>query len=87
MNDVFYAVIFVTLWIGAAIVVNAMHIGGRIDELRHEIWELRKDIQENETAVIIVAERKADADYQASVLMQEYFERYEPTYNSEDGSM
>lgn len=46
MNDVFFAVIFVTLWIGAAIVVNAMHIGGRIDELRHEIWELRKDIQE-----------------------------------------
>ena len=33
------------------------------------------------------AESEADADYQASVLMQEYFERYEPTYNSEDGSM
>ncbi len=36
---------------------------------------------------IIAAERKDDADYQASVLMQEYIERYEPTYNSEDGSM
>ena len=35
----------------------------------------------------IAAESEADADYQASVLMQEYFERYEPTYNSEDGSM
>lgn len=46
MNDVFLAVIFVTIWIGAAVVVSAVHIGGRIDELRHEIWELRKDIQE-----------------------------------------
>ena len=36
---------------------------------------------------VITAERKDDADYQLSVLMQEYFERYEPTYNSEDGSM
>lgn len=35
----------------------------------------------------ITAERKDDADYQASVLMQEYIERYEPTYNREDGSM
>ena len=35
----------------------------------------------------IAAESEADADYQLSVLMQEYFERYEPTYNSEDGSM
>ena len=60
MNDIFSAVIFVTLWIGAAIVVHAMHIGGRIDELRHEIWELRKDIQEKETPIIIAAERKDD---------------------------
>lgn len=36
---------------------------------------------------VIAAESEADADYQLSVLMQEYFERYEPTYNSEDGSM
>ena len=35
----------------------------------------------------IAAESETDADYQLSVLMQEYFERYEPTYNSEDGSM
>lgn len=46
MNDVFYATIFVTLWISAAIIVSAVHIGGRIEELCHEIWELRKDIQE-----------------------------------------
>ena len=46
MNDVFLAVIFVVLWIGAAIAINAVHIGGRIDGLRHEIGELRKDIQE-----------------------------------------
>lgn len=46
MNDIFIGVIFVTLWIGAAIVVNAVHIGTCIDELKHEIWELRKDIQE-----------------------------------------
>ena len=60
MNDVFLTVIFVSLWIGAAIVISAVHIGGRIDELRHEIWELRKDIQENETPIIIAAERKDD---------------------------
>lgn len=46
MNDAFLAVIFATLWIGAAIVVSAVHIGTHIDGLRHEIWELRKDIQE-----------------------------------------
>lgn len=46
MNDVFLAVIFVTLWIGAAIAISAVHIGGRIDELRHEIWELRMDLKE-----------------------------------------
>ena len=40
-----------------------------------------------EEDAVIAAESEADADYQASVLMQEYFERYEPTYNSEDGSM
>lgn len=62
MNDVFYAVIFVTLWIGAAIVVNAVHIGVRIDALCHEIWELRKDIQDNKTTVIIAAERKDDGN-------------------------
>lgn len=62
MNDVFFAVIFVTLWIGAVIAISAVHIGGRIDELRHEIWELRKDIQENKTAVIIAAERKDDGN-------------------------
>lgn len=46
MNDVFLTVIFVSLWIGAAIIVNAVHIGTRIDALCHEIWELRMDIQE-----------------------------------------
>lgn len=46
MNDVFLAVIFVTLWIGAAIVVNAVHVGTCIDELKHEIWELRMDLRE-----------------------------------------
>lgn len=46
MSDVFVAVIFVTLWIGAAIVISAVHIGGRIDELCHEIWELRMDLKE-----------------------------------------
>jgi hypothetical protein len=49
MNDIFIGVIFVTLWIGAAIVVNAVHIGTCIDELRHEVWELREDIQERRT--------------------------------------
>lgn len=46
MNDVFIAVILAALWMAAAIVVSAVHIGGRIDDLTHEIWELRKDIQE-----------------------------------------
>ena len=46
MNDVFLSVVFSTLWIGAAVVVSAVHIGGRIDELRHEIWELRMDLKE-----------------------------------------
>ena len=29
----------------------------------------------------------ADQEYQAAVAYQEYCERYEPTYNTEDGSM
>ena len=32
-------------------------------------------------------EQEAQRDYEASVEMAEYCERYEPTYNPEDGSM
>lgn len=32
-------------------------------------------------------ERDAQRDYEAAVEMAEYCERYEPTYNAEDGSM
>ena len=32
-------------------------------------------------------EQEAQRDYEASVEMAEYYERYEQTYNPEDGSM
>lgn len=51
------------------------------------IKELESQEERAFAARNIAAESEADADNQLSVLMQEYFERYEPTYNSEDGSM
>ena len=35
----------------------------------------------------LLKEQEAQRDYEASVEMAEYCERYEPTYNPEDGSM
>ena len=35
----------------------------------------------------MMVEERADREYQAAVEMAEYCERYEPTYNAEDGSM
>ena len=38
-------------------------------------------------AIAILKEQEAQRDYEASVEMAEYCERYEQTYNPEDGSM
>ena len=35
----------------------------------------------------LLKEQEAKRDYEASVEMAEYCERYEPTYNPDDGSM
>lgn len=37
--------------------------------------------------VVECMEYNAQREYEAAVEMQEYCERYEPTYNPEDGSM
>lgn len=38
-------------------------------------------------AISILKEQEAQRDYEASIEMTEYCERYEQTYNPEDGSM
>lgn len=38
-------------------------------------------------ALLKAQEQEAQRDYEAAVEMTEYCERYEPTYNPEDGSM
>lgn len=38
-------------------------------------------------ALALLKEQEAQRDYEASVEMAEYCERYEQTYNPEDGSM
>lgn len=38
-------------------------------------------------ALALLKEQEAQRDYEASVDMAEYCERYEQTYNPEDGSM
>ena len=38
-------------------------------------------------AIVLLKEQEAQRNYEASVEMAEYCERYEPTYNPEDGSM
>ena len=40
-----------------------------------------------EDALALLKEQEAQRDYEASVDMAEYCERYEQTYNPEDGSM
>ena len=47
--------------------------------------EVRKLICDN--AIELLKEQEAQRDYEASVEMAEYCERYEQTYNPEDGSM
>ena len=43
--------------------------------------ELLKDV------IALLKEQEAQHDYEASIEMTEYCERYEQTYNTEDGSM
>lgn len=38
-------------------------------------------------AIALLKEQEAQRDYEASIEMAEYCERYEQTYNPEDGSM
>ena len=43
----------------------------------------------DDAIALLKAQEREDGqrDYEAAVEMQEYCERYEPTYNAEDGSM
>ena len=43
--------------------------------------------QMEKDALALLKEQEAQRDYEASVEMAEYCERYEQTYNPEDGSM
>lgn len=44
-------------------------------------------LKEHEDSITLLKEQEAQRDYEASVEMAEYCERYEQTYNPEDGSM
>lgn len=39
------------------------------------------------SAIVLLKEQEAQRDYEASIEIAEYCERYEQTYNPEDGSM
>lgn len=39
------------------------------------------------SAIVLLTEQEAQRDYEASIEMAQYCERYEQTYNPEDGSM
>lgn len=47
----------------------------------------KADWERFDAGLALLKEQEAQRDYEASVEMAEYCERYEQTYNPEDGSM
>lgn len=51
------------------------------------MYQLRITHDLRNKVIALLKEQEAQRDYEASVEMAEYCERYEQTYNPEDGSM
>ena len=69
---------------------NCSPVGGFcMDAVSDEICEAVHNAYDQGfcNALKMTKKQEAQRDYEASIEMAEYCERYEPTYNPEDGSM